>query len=156
MKSCPACSKEKPEADFNWQNKARGKRCPTCRECMRRYIQNHYYKNIDYYVEKAVRRKKAYLRETYKRILDYLLEHPCVDCNETDPIVLEFDHIDSQTKLDAISDMVKCQRPWRVIFAEIQKCQVRCANCHMRKTARDRSYGIYILLQGVETSVLNS
>jgi hypothetical protein len=147
MKSCRACGKEKSESEFNWRNKAKGKRCPSCRECMRKYIQNHYYNNVEYYIEKAVRRKKAYIRATYKKILDYLLVNPCLDCGETDPVVLEFDHVDNQIKLAAVSEMVKQQRPWRIIFEEIQKCEVRCANCHMRKTAKQRNYGIYLLLQ---------
>lgn len=150
MKTCRACGKEKLESDFNWRNKAKEKRSPTCRECMRQYIRNHYYNNVDYYVKKALRRRKAYLRDTYQRILSYFLEHPCVDCGESDPVVLQFDHVGNQTKLAAVSEMVNYQRPWRIIVEEIQKCEVRCANCHMRKTARQRGYGIFILLQASE------
>jgi hypothetical protein len=47
--------------------------------------------------------------------------------------VLEFDHIDRKTKRDNIAQMIT-QREWPVILAEIEKCQVMCANCHRRKT----------------------
>jgi hypothetical protein len=65
-------------------------------------------------------------------VLEYLLTHPCVDCGETDPVVLEFDHL--RDKLGNISAMYG--HAWRSILAEIAKCDVVCANCHRRRTAR--------------------
>ncbi len=147
MKTCPACLKEKSAEEFNWQYRAQGKRCATCRECMRLYIRNHYNTNVEYYVKKALRRKTSYMEETYKRLLDYFQFHPCVDCGETDPVVLEFDHIDHKEKLMEVSNLVRHQRPWRIIFAEINKCQVRCANCHRRKTAKEQGWKLYLLSQ---------
>jgi hypothetical protein len=78
-------------------------------------------------------------------LFGYFSTHPCVDCGEADPIVLEFDHIEKETKLAAVSELVWLQRPWRIILEEIKKCEVRCANCHRRKTAKERGYGLYLL-----------
>jgi hypothetical protein len=153
MKICPACQKTKVEEEFNWKYKAKGKRCATCRDCMRLYIRNHYNDNVDYYVKKALRRKKSYMMETYKRLLNYFQAHPCVDCGETDPVVLEFDHINRKEKLMEVSKLVSLQRPWRIVFAEINKCQVRCANCHRRKTAKEQNWNLYLLSRQISLSL---
>jgi hypothetical protein len=60
-------------------------------------------------------------------------------------VVLEFDHLDRKDKLMEVSKLVRLQRPWQIIFAEINKCQVRCANCHRRKTAREDGWKLYLL-----------
>lgn len=74
-----------------------------------------------------------------KLILLYLSEHPCVDCNERDPIVLEFDHMRGQ-KICSVARMVNDVKPWNTILEEILKCDVRCANCHRRKTHSQLSF----------------
>lgn len=68
----------------------------------------------------------------------YLEAHPCVDCGESDPIVLEFDHDRSQPKLFNIGEAVTRAMSIKTLSAEIAKCEVRCANCHRRKTRREQ------------------
>src|SRR5262245_53319080 len=79
----------------------------------------------------ATRSRKRPVREF---IANYLREHPCVDCGETDILVLHFDHCRGRKVLN-ISIMVKNQHSLENIKKEITKCDVRCTNCHMRRTA---------------------
>lgn len=72
-------------------------------------------------------------RESRAFLITYLRAHPCVDCGETDIVVLEFDHL--RDKRAAISQMIGNQE-LRTIKAEIEKCDVVCANCHRRRTAQ--------------------
>ena len=77
---------------------------------------------------------RARRRELQRLTLEYLREHPCTDCGEADPIVLDFDHL--RDKVANISLMVTQRQAWRVIQEEITKCEVVCANCHRRRTAQ--------------------
>lgn len=74
-------------------------------------------------------------------VMDYLCTNPCVDCGEVDPIVLEFDH--QRDKRYNISKLITNNCSLKRLVLEIDKCQVRCANCHRRKTAS--TYGNYKL-----------
>ena len=69
-------------------------------------------------------------------MIAYLIEHPCVDCRETDITVLEFDHLRDKTK--NVSALMRGTNSWSRIEVEIAKCVVRCANCHRRETERRR------------------
>ena len=73
-----------------------------------------------------VRTKQAY-------VMDYLMMHSCADCGESDPIVLEFDH--QRDKQYNIAKLITNNCSLKRLVLEIDKCQVRCANCHRRKTA---------------------
>jgi hypothetical protein len=70
-------------------------------------------------------------------LLNYLESHPCVDCGESDRSVLEFDHLED--KSFNISRGFR-DRPWSQVLAEIEKCEVRCANCHKLRTGRSRGW----------------
>ena len=63
----------------------------------------------------------------------YLSEHPCVDCDENDLIVLTFDHVRGEKRND-VATMVGSGLSLETIKAEIEKCEVRCYNCHAIRT----------------------
>lgn len=133
-KRCSYCRKNKPLDNF-WKNKAKvdGKQT-ICRECQT-YITKKYYKKNKKKHAKVVRDLKRVKVKFLKQALkDYLLRHPCVDCRERDINVLEFDHIDETLKSNSISRMIGGGYPWEKILKEIEKCVVRCSNCHRRRT----------------------
>jgi len=82
--------------------------------------------------EKKKRRRRYYLGRKIK--VAWLLDHPCVDCGETDIRQLTFDHIPQRgRKRFNISQGAN----WSIesLEAEILKCEVRCKSCHRKKTA---------------------
>jgi len=75
------------------------------------------------------------IRSLWEHVLDFFERHPCIDCGERDPVVLEFDHIGA--KSFNIGQSLP-YRNWQSIRAETEKCDGVCANCHRRRTARRR------------------
>lgn len=134
MLTCYMCGETKPEADFAFDDMAKGTRQRHCRKCQAAYRRAHYLANRDTYIRREVARIKRYRLENRQLMLAYLRGHPCVDCGESDPVMLEFDHRDPSLKKGYVSVMA-AHKPWRLVLVEIAKCDVRCANCHQRRTA---------------------
>ena len=100
----------------------------------RAYDREWYAKNKERIRESKNKRVQNKRQSNAMYVYNYLLSHPCVDCGESDPIVLEFDH--TKDKHKSMSDMVRQSYSIDKIKNEIEKCEVRCANCHRRKTDR--------------------
>jgi hypothetical protein len=94
---CGRCGRWKPIAEFAWHRKAKGQRDNYCRPCRAAYKQEHYAAHRQRYVANASRRKRALIAERTAFLIEFFRERPCVDCDETDPLVLEFDHIGQRT-----------------------------------------------------------
>ncbi|MBT4005328.1 MAG: hypothetical protein HOF08_04805 [Candidatus Pacebacteria bacterium] len=124
------------EYDFNWKVKNK-KRATHCRDCSRAYIKDHYQKNKKYYLKKAIKRNKDQKEKSLDFISKYLQSHSCVDCGEKDILVLEFDHINRSEKKDGIGSIIRKRLSLDVLKEEVLKCEVRCANCHRRKTEKE-------------------
>jgi hypothetical protein len=75
-------------------------------------------------------------------LIEFLRQHPCVDCGEDDVVVLEFDH--RRDKLETVSTLSREGYSLDKLKAEIAKCDVVCANCHRRRTAKQ--FGWYRVL----------
>lgn len=135
MKQCTKCKEKKLLGEFNFKVRALGIRQYQCKECTRAFVKSHYKKNKEYYTNKAKKRNVKVKLDVQRYILGYLSKHPCVDCDEADPAVLEFDH--REHKLKEVSSLISRRYSLQRIKEEVKKCDIRCANCHRRKTAKD-------------------
>jgi len=102
MRSCPSperhrrcgrCGQLKPLSAFAWRRRARLQRDNYCRPCRADYKREHYLANRERYIAAATRRKAALIAERMMFLIEFFRRSPCVDCGETDPLVLEFDHL---------------------------------------------------------------
>ena len=131
MKVCKTCKEEKALSEYrNYKRSPDGKEY-SCKVYRRRQDKKYYTENEERREAMAARRDRKRL-ENRKFVLDYLKANPCTDCDETDVIVLEFDHL--RDKKHNIARMMTYSR--KEIEKEIAKCDVVCANCHRRRTAR--------------------
>ena len=134
VRTCSRCGEAKRIDEFPIKNKATGLRRVWCRDCCRAYGREHYQKNKPVYLAKAARRRGPDRQRIRDLIRQYLLAHPCVDCGETNILLLDFDHRDRSEKRDMIS-RIALGGSWPRVLREIEKCDVRCANCHRLRTA---------------------
>lgn len=137
MQKCRKCNILKLESDFSFKNKKKGLLHKQCKDCTRILVRNHYNRNREYYLDKAHKRNDKLKIEVIKYLQDYLQKNPCVDCGEKDIAVLEFDHNGNIPKFKAVSFLIRNRYSLEIVKREIAKCEVRCANCHRRKTAKD-------------------
>ena len=130
MRTCSKCGQSKKDNEFSWSigGLKKHSRCNSCRaEERMEYYERNKAKELKYKASRQIEK-----RETARKfVVHYLTTHPCIDCGETDPMVLTFDHVKGSKKMN-VSQMVNQGYSLQAITAEIEKCEVRCANCHMR------------------------
>ena len=143
---CARCHAEKPLDAFPIKNKTRGTRASYCVPCRSDYGKEHYRQHRSSYLTKNVAANVRHRRSNRDLVYEYLSAHPCVDCGQIDPVVLDFDHVDPKTKLWPVGKMLSRQAT-PAIEREIEKCVVRCANCHRMRTATQ--FGSYRLEESV-------
>lgn len=125
--TCSQCCCSRPPDEFP----SRGR---ICIECRRANGREHYRRNRAYYVAKAQERN-ARTRDVVRRwLLDYLQRSSCLDCGTTDVRVLEFDHRDPSEKRAEVSVLASDGYSLDTVRVEVDKCDVRCANCHAIRT----------------------
>src|SRR5579859_1261837 len=132
---CAKCGQELALSEFNFKDRQRGKLHTLCRMCSREYFRGYYARNRQKYVLRSRQRNAAERQCNQERVLEFLRSHPCVDCGEDDPLVLQFDHEDPEVKVANVGELLRRRASWTRILAEIGKCVVRCANDHQRRTA---------------------
>jgi hypothetical protein len=139
LKTCATCGEIKDETEFVWRNKLLSRRWGTCRTCQSKQRKDWYEKNKEAHISNVKNNKQRAIAEAQQFIWNYLSAHPCIDCGESNPTVLEFDHVRG-IKRRAVGEMGAQGYAIGVIMAEIEKCVVRCGNCHRRKTAEERGW----------------
>ena len=138
-KKCSKCGNLKPLSEFSFVHPAKmdGKLRPDCKACVRERSSKWYAADPIAHQKRMAKIRTASIKRAKELVAQYLSTHPCVDCGESDSVVLDFDHVRGH-KISNVSHMVgRGYREWR-LKAEIAKCEVRCANCHRRITAKRR------------------
>ena len=137
------CSKCKIEKDFDSFNKDKNKRDGIghiCKDCNKSYMNIYYQENKVKINKETYKNKKRHRTEKKQMLLEYLQNHPCLDCGNMDVRVLEFDHVRGNKFMD-VTKMVSGAYSWNRIQEEIDKCEVVCSNCHKIRTyTRSGSY----------------
>lgn len=115
MKICPRCARE-----------FEGSRA-YCVECKRAYERARYHANPE--ARKAAAR--ALKAKNRRQVYDLKESTPCADCGGYFPhYVMDYDHLPGTEKSFGVSR----QSNFALIKAEIEKCELVCANCHRVRT----------------------
>jgi hypothetical protein len=125
---CSCCGCARSTSDFN-----RGQWW--CRECFKRYFADRgprHSSQVKIAKERRIGAARGFLAE-------YLASHLCMDCGETEILVLEFDHCRGVKRHD-ISRLLSQGPSIARLKRELGVCDVVCANCHRRRTARRGSW----------------
>ena len=126
------------------------KRCSKCRRYKKKslfWVRQNICKHCStiatkkYFVKNHVGMKRYFKR---REEIAKFKDEPCVDCGHKYPAcVMDFDHVRGK-KTKEIGAMM--QYAWKNILKEIAKCDVRCANDHVRRTQKEQN--AYRVLRG--------
>ena len=127
----------KEETEFFVRDRNTGRLHAQCKKCYSinrtTYAAEHYKKYGHLYRERARKRREIIKKDPRDKLAQYMTNRACVICEESDPRVLDFDHINPETKSFGISRAITTAVRWDLIIVEIEKCQILCANCHRKK-----------------------
>jgi hypothetical protein len=131
MKRCSKCGETKPYPEFHKYKRGDGYQ-PWCKRCRKEYDHDYNLRNHRRWADKKLawqKSRSAWLREMKTG-------KTCTDCGDTfPPECMQWDHLPGTVKLGEISDKMRQWSP-KLIFEEIAKCELVCANCHAIRTYR--------------------
>lgn len=136
VKVCTLCHIEKEKKEFNKKSSAKDGLQNVCKDCSKTRFQIYWNSNKEKHRKEAGARRDKVRNATKSYVLNIAKQNGCVDCLEKDPACLDFDHIKGN-KIKGISEMCNEGSSLAKVVAEIEKCELRCANCHRKKTAKD-------------------
>lgn len=94
--------------------------------------QRAYYERNKAKVKTVARDRRSLVR---KYMQEYKQSRGCMDCKNMYPYwILQFDHRPGTEKLGTIGGNFISLHSFDVVKAEIEKCDVVCANCHADRT----------------------
>lgn len=142
VKRCSGCKEEKDESQFQKNRTTHDGLQDQCKACRKATDRKSYLNRSPERTARVLEQQRKARARNLRLTYEYLLQHPCVDCGEADPVVLEFDHVRGEKRRN-IADMIRTGRSWQTVYSEIGKCDVRCANCHRKITAKRFGWNKY-------------
>ena len=106
------------------------------------YLKAWYVKNR----EKELARSRANRAARRAQVDAIKIERGCADCGYNEhAVALDFDHVRGD-KVAHVGTLVTRGHTMQTILAEIEKCDVVCANCHRVRTERRHQESIQTLV----------
>lgn len=130
MKKCSQCQEEKSEDQFNFKNGI--KKHSHCKQCQSNKVKKHYLANKEKYKIKARLNNKTYNQRNRNFCNNFKKIKGCFFCKESEPIALDFHHLESEFKENNVAVLVNSSSSIETISKEISKCVVLCSNCHRK------------------------
>lgn len=127
-KVCGVCKAEKALASFSLKDAAKALYSSECKACHRQYRKAHYKKNRQREIARAASRSSE-IKLWYKSIKSSL---SCARCGERHPATLQFHHRNRSEKDFSISAAICRGLSVQTIEVEMAKCEILCANCHLK------------------------
>ena len=114
---------------------------PQCKRCRSEYRKSARGRSLDLANQKERRLRRPgqqpHQRTTIARNVSYVTEiksKPCTDCGNSFPACcMDFDHVRGEKKMN-VASMAWSTLSLATIQAEIDKCDLVCANCHRIRT----------------------
>ena len=134
-KPCKRCGQEKETSQFSIKVRKTGELNAWCRSCHSDYIKRVWYPaNKEKHLKMVVKLNQRYRLLAREFILAFLADKSCVDCGESDIRTLDFDHVRGRKTRD-ICTLIGMHSTTEKLEMEIKKCDIRCANCHRKRTS---------------------
>lgn len=130
FKCCDDCR----EYIRNWRSKHPRVLTDKQKERQKEISHKHFENNKEYYHQRTHARRRV-IRQF---MLDIKSKLGCSRCPERDPVCLNFHHKDPKTKSGQLADAINEGWSKKKILDEIAKCEVLCANCHLKEHEKQR------------------
>jgi len=114
----------------------------------------YYELNRAAHIARVAVNNSRYRSRNRRKMREFLSASKCADCGTCDFAVLEFDHREVGKKSYEVSRLISNPISWQSVSAEIAKCDVVCANCHRRRTARHFGWRKMLGLESLELPTL--
>src|SRR2546423_3751274 len=102
-------------------------------EEIRAYGRAYYQRNRERLLQQQAEKNKRFAEKRRRWLSDYKSSLSCARCGESHPATLTFHHRDPSEKSFEIGNMLTRKVGLKRLLAEIQKCEVLCANCHSKE-----------------------
>lgn len=110
-KICSKCGRELSLDNFGTRNKAKGTLRAECKECHSKYMKSKY-------------------QERKEIIQELKAQKTCAKCGDNRGYVLDFHHINPEDKVETVARLTSQTHDLSLVYNEVEKCIVLCANCH--------------------------
>ncbi len=129
MKKCSNCKLEKDESEYHKDSSRKDKLCNKCKVCNNSLTLTSYHATTR--KSDVIARAKAFRQRLKNRLDEYKFLSGCCNCDECEPVCLDFHHVNPDDKVSEIGNVL-FQKSIRLLAIEIRKCILLCSNCHRK------------------------